>query len=141
MILQSLEKFRDVGFLIMRIGVGAAFVFVHGMGKFFAGPERWEKLGGNLSIFGVEFLPVFWGFMAAFSEFAGGILIIIGLLFRPALFLLIITMIVAAATHINAGDPLGRIAAPAVYAFIFVGLLFTGPGKISLDYLLTKKKR
>ncbi|MEZ4689878.1 MAG: DoxX family membrane protein [Ignavibacteria bacterium] len=65
----SLGKHSDLGILIIRIGIGISFILVHGLGKITGGPALWEKLGGAMSSFGINFLPTFWGFMAAFSEF------------------------------------------------------------------------
>ncbi len=103
MILTFLNKYRDVGLLILRVGFGIMFMF-HGAPKLFGGPERWGKLGAAMGNFGIDFLPAFWGFMASFSEFFGGILLILGLFFRPACILLTLTMIVAAGFHIGRGD-------------------------------------
>ncbi|MFW5967447.1 MAG: DoxX family protein, partial [Persicimonas sp.] len=71
--LEFLEKYGDVGLLLMRIGLGASFI-VHGWPKISGGPAQWEQLGSRLeAVAGIGFLPEFWGFMAAFAEFGGGI--------------------------------------------------------------------
>ncbi len=130
----------NFGLLIIRIGIGIMFV-LHGEGKMFGGPEKWLKLGGAMDNIGITFLPTFWGFMAAFAEFGGGILLVLGLLFRPACFLMLCTMFVAASVHwfdaAEAGEALkGKImeGSHAIEAgFVFLGLLFTGSGKYSVD--------
>ena len=79
--------------------------------------------------------------MAAFAEFGGGILLVLGLLFRPACFLMVFTMFVAASVHwldaAEAGEGLkGKLmeSSHAIEAgFVFLSLLFTGPGKYSVD--------
>ena len=121
--LDFLEDFRDVGLLVMRLGLGASFI-AHGWPKISGGPEMWAKLGGRLAdIVGFEFIPVFWGFMAAFGEFGGGILLILGLATRPAAFLLMCTMIVAALSHYTAGDGFSGYAHPMELSFVFFGIL------------------
>ncbi len=40
MILRSLDKYRDVGLLILRVGIGIMFMG-HGLPKLIAGPEKW----------------------------------------------------------------------------------------------------
>ncbi len=130
----------NFGLLLLRIGIGIMFV-LHGQGKMFGGPEKWLKLGGAVEDFGITFLPTFWGFMAAFAEFGGGILLVLGLLFRPACFLMLITMVVAAHVHwidaAEAGEALkGKImeGSHAIeLGIVLLALLFTGPGKYSAD--------
>lgn len=119
---------------------------LHGEGKMFGGPDKWLKLGGAMENLGITFLPACWGFMAAFAEFGGGILLVLGLLFRPACLLMLITMAVAASVHwfdaAEAGARLqGKImeGSHAIEAgIVFLALLFTGPGKFSVDNKLFK---
>jgi len=131
-VLASLGKYRDFGLLILRVGLGALFI-VFGYPKITGGPEMWEKLGGAVAAFGIHTWPIFWGFMAAFAEFVGGILLVFGLFTRPAAFLLLVTMIVAFTTHFNQGDPFPVYSRPLELAVVFLGLLLLGPGKHSVD--------
>jgi putative oxidoreductase len=131
---KQLKNYSDLGLLIMRLGVGASYVFIHGWPKISGGVERWTGLGQAFTnLIGIEFIPVFWGFLAALSEFLGGILIVLGLLFRPAAAFLLFTMLIATLTHIVAGDPLSTTSHALKMLFVFAGLLFVGPGKYSID--------
>lgn len=126
----------DLGLLILRIGIGGSMVFFHGWGKI-SNPGNWEKLGGSMSQFGITFMPAFWGFMAAFSEFGAAILIMLGLYFRTASVLLAFTMLTAALVHLNmdpASPNAGLKGASHALEFmvVFVALFFTGPGKHAL---------
>ena len=67
MLFQKLERCSDVGLLIIRVGIGGIFMG-HGFPKIMGGVELWTRLGGSMSMLGIDFLPAFWGFMAAFSE-------------------------------------------------------------------------
>jgi putative oxidoreductase len=138
MILHKLNRFQDVGLLILRIGIGIAFM-VHGAPKLLGGPERWASLGGAMGNLGITFAPTFWGFMAGVAEFGGGLLLVLGFLFRPALFLLLFTMIVAATQHIvtGQGSPWHAIEA----GVLFLSLIFIGPGRYSLDERAYQRKR
>lgn len=139
----------DFALFIARVGMGAMFM-LHGEGKIFGGVEKWEKLGKSMEMFGIEFAPVFWGFMASFAEFGGGLLLILGLFTRPACFLLVITMIVAATKHMIPPDTIGQVLKDAVdpkttmdllkeashaieACCVFFALMLIGPGKWSLD--------
>lgn len=94
MIFHKLDEHRDKGILMLRIGIGVMFM-CHGFPKLTGGPEVWTKLGGAMSAIGIHFAPAFMGFMAAASEFGGGLLLILGLLTRPACFFLLTTMVAA----------------------------------------------
>ncbi len=148
-LLNTKTKLIDFALLVVRVGLGSMFI-LHGEGKMFGGPEVWEKLGTSMSVVGIEFAPIFWGFMAAFAEFGGGVLLILGLLTRPACLLLFITMVIATLKHLEVDeslisavtdliDPkttldLIKEASHAIEAAcIFFALMLTGPGKISLD--------
>jgi putative oxidoreductase len=136
MAMTTLDKHRDVGLLILRIGIGAMFIY-HGAPKIFGGHQMWTNVGLiAMPGLGIKFAPAFWGFMAAFSEFAGGILIILGLFFRIACSLLLITMGVA--THLQLTSA-GMLAAsqPIEDGILFLSLLIIGPGRYSLDEKLT----
>jgi putative oxidoreductase len=133
MILTALDKFRDIGLLLLRLGVGGSFLIIHGGPKLTAGPEIWGKLGGAMANLGVGFAPTFWGFMAAFSEGIGGLLLILGFFFRPATALMAFTMFVAMIMHISKGDDWGTASHALELLFVFAGLFLVGPGKYALD--------
>src|ERR1044072_1579326 len=90
----GLTRYRDFGILVLRIALGAMMIW-HGFPKLKGGPDMWNKIASSMSVFGVPNFPTFWGFMAGFAEAIGGLLFLIGFLFRPALLLMIFTMIVA----------------------------------------------
>lgn len=131
-ILDNLGKYRNTGLLLLRIGVGIMFI-IHGFPKLAGGPQGWEGLGGSMKVIGIDFLPVFWGFMAAVTETFGGFLLIVGLFYRPACILLVFTMIIAALVHFGKGDGLQGASHAIELAIVFFSLIFIGPGKYSVD--------
>lgn len=138
MILRSLDKYRDIGLLILRVGIGIMFMG-HGLPKLIAGPEEWMILGGTMKALGVDFAPMVWGFMAAVSEFAGGMLLALGFFTRPACFFLLNTMIVATYMHISNGDSFVKYSHAVEAGILFLSLLFIGPGKYSIDDQISSK--
>lgn len=131
--LEFMENYKDFGLLVMRLGLGVAFI-AHGWPKMSGGPEAWAGYGARMAAStGIDFLPEFWGFMAAFAELGGGILLLLGLLTRPALFLMLCTMVVAALWHYTNGDGFKGYSHAMEAAFTFFGLFFVGPGKYSVD--------
>jgi putative oxidoreductase len=129
----------DVGLLILRIGTGIMYVY-HGYPKMFGGHETWTHVGAAMSTWGISFAPAFWGFMASFSEFFGGIFILLGLAFRPYCSLLTVTMLVATSMLLAKGDGLTAAAYPLTMAVVFLSLIFIGPGRLSLDALCRGKE-
>lgn len=130
------EYCKDLGLLIMRVGIGLIFI-VHGYPKMMGGSTQWLWLGNQMALIGIQVYPVFWGFLAACSEFFGGILLVLGLGTRPVVFLLVCVMFVATMMHYMQGDPFGTYAHPLALLVVFVGLLFTGSGKYSIDAMIS----
>jgi putative oxidoreductase len=128
----------NLGLLVLRLGMGAMFI-VHGAPKLFDGSERWERLGHSMSNLGIEFWPRFWGFMAAISEFGGGVLMILGFLFRPAMALLFITMAVATVDHLAEGDSVGKASHAIEAGTVFLAMFLIGPGKYALRELVRRR--
>lgn len=133
-----LEHGKDLGLLAIRLGIGGFFFYVHGLPKVLGGQEVWLKLGGAMGNFGVTFAPAAWGFLAAAAECGGGLLILLGLLTRPAAAALTFNMLVAAVMHLALGDGLKGVSHAAEAMFVFIGLAAAGAGKYSLDHRLFK---
>ena len=113
---------------------------VHGAPKLFGGAEKWTQIGMAMASLGIGFLPAFWGFVAAISEFFGGICLILGIVFRPACILLTITMLVAAVSHLSRGDGLSGASHAIELGIVFFSLIVIGAGKYSLDEQLRPRQ-
>ena len=135
----------DIGLLILRVGIGLSILVNHGYGKLTGGPALWERIGSNMSNLGITFAPAMWGFLAASSEFFGSILLILGVLFRPAAAFLAFTMFVAALRHLNlpvdnpAAGLKGASHALELVA-VYVALFFTGPGRYASTLILKPRR-
>jgi putative oxidoreductase len=117
---------RLVGFapLVARVIVGGIMA-VHGWQKLNMGPANVGQ--SMLAGLGVP-LPIFMGYVVTFTEFFGGILLIIGLLSRLAAIALTIDLVVAMLLV----SGLGQLELSLTAGFLVV--LLAGPGKLSLDY-------
>lgn len=121
----------NLGLLIIRVGIGIMFM-IHGAPKLFSGPERWERIGTSMGALGIDFAPAFWGFIAGFAEFFGGLCLILGIFWIPACILLFCTMLVAMMSHIVNEDGFAKISHPIEAAILFLGLIFTGAGRYKI---------
>ena len=127
----QLGNYRNTGLFIMRVGIGAMMIY-HGLPKI-THPEKWEGLGMAMGSLHIHFFPAFWGFMCAVTETVGGLFSILGLWFRLVSLLMIIVFTVAVLHHINAGDGIGGASEALELGFAYIGFLFIGPGRFSVD--------
>jgi putative oxidoreductase len=110
--------------------------YYHGWSKLLSDTSRWERLGNTLTKWiGLDALKIPLGFMAAFSESICALLIAIGLLTRPAAFLLGITMLVASSKKLSEAGVDGS-ELPILFLILSLVILLRGPGKYSLDNTL-----
>lgn len=119
--------------LILRVFTGAALM-THGIPKLFGGlPQFTEYVAG----LGVP-APQLMAFLAAFSESIGALLLAVGLLTRPAAFLIACTMAVAA---LGAHGTDGFAAQEKAWLYFVPAIFFIikGAGNWSIDALLSKK--
>ena len=122
----------DIALLILRLGIGFLFI-LHGYPKMMGGIEKWAGLGSyGMGSLGIHFFPTFWGFMAAFSEFVGGIMILLGIYIRYFSILLFITMLVAICSHLAGGDGIMGASHAIESAVVFLCLFFSGAGNYSI---------
>lgn len=129
-----LAKYRDAGLFLLRVGIGITFMCLS-WGKI-SNPGGWEQLGGHLSAIGFTPSPAVakvFGFLAALSEFGGGICLILGFLFRPACVAMAGTMAVALTWHVRRGDAFGAYFPAMENLILFVSLALIGPGKVSIE--------
>jgi putative oxidoreductase len=126
--MQNLDRYAPYALALLRV-VAALIFMEHGTQKLFGFPAPPE---GGLPPAG----SLFW--MGAWLELVGGVLLLPGLFTRPVAFIVSGEMAVAywmfhapASPYpvLNGGD------AAILYTFVFLLLVFTGPGAWSLDGL------
>jgi putative oxidoreductase len=130
----TLEAWSPRVLAVLRI-IAALLFMEHGLMKFFGFPAPLPGEGGSLP-------PLF--LVAACLETIGPPLLVLGLFTRPVAFLLSGEMAVAYfMVHarqsfwpvVNGGE------AAILYCFIFLYLVFAGPGAFSLDGVITSRHR
>ena len=123
---------KDIALTVLRIGIGIIFM-KHGSAKLFGGIKSWHWLGNQMGNLGITFAPLFWGFMAAISEFFGGLSFILGFGIRISALFLICVMLVAIAMHYTQGDSWIKISYPISMLLVFITFLIAGAGPYSLS--------
>lgn len=130
----------NTGILLLRIMSGM-ILFVAGAGKvmgWFGG----FGMSATLQIFQSNMgLSAFWCYVSCYTELIGGLLIMIGLLTRPAAFALTINMLVATLFVGFKNFFMGGAAYPCLLMVIYIVILLTGPMAFSLDAWLAGNKK
>ena len=127
-----LDRLQPVGSLLMRIVLGV--MIAHGYSKIIPRGALY-----NFTHFAAHLgMPAWLGYVAAFTEFFGGILLVLGLLTRVASLGIAIDMAVAVIkVHLHGGLT-GRNGQPgfefplALFAIALM-LVFTGAGVLAID--------
>lgn len=130
---------RDSIILLLRVWLGVMMVY-HGSDKLF---RSFEALTIHLTTFGIP-LSGFISAFVVFSQFLGGALIFMGLLTRPALLCVFITILLSVieALFFLQYDPFARKAELAlVYLVLSFALLMFGPGRYSIDSQIGKQQK
>jgi putative oxidoreductase len=130
--LGSSDRQAHLGLLIIRLGLGAAFI-AHGLPKLMAGPEKWPQLGAAVSSFGIDVGHQVFGLAAGLAEAGGGLLLILGLLTRLVCIPLLFTMAVAVSFHLGRNEGFVGASHAVEAGVVFLALLIAGPGRYSLD--------
>lgn len=118
--------------LVLRLGAGSLMLVKHGFDKLIHFASIAPRFADPFHIGSTTSLA-----LVIFAEFFCSAFIIIGLFTRLASIPLVIAMSVALFSA-SKGDFFGKGEAAGLFLTVFVVLLFTGPGKVSLDRLIGK---
>jgi putative oxidoreductase len=125
-----LDRLQPLALLVMRLALGAV-ILVHGYHKVFGGLHHHVEMVTHLG------LPAWTAYLSAFTEFLGGLLILLGLFTRIAALGICIDLSVAILkVHLHNGmlGPLGY-EFPLALATLAFALIFFGGGSIALDHV------
>ena len=123
----------NAGLVILRVFIGAALL-THGWGKMFGGLDGFTQ---GVASMGIP-LPQVSAFLAAFAESFGAILLALGLLTRPAAFLIVVNMAVAVGVA-HGGQPFASQEMAWLYLVPALFFLLKGAGRWSVDALVSRK--
>jgi putative oxidoreductase len=128
--LRYLDRLQPLALLVMRLALGAVLVG-HGYAKVFGGLHHHAQLVAGLG------LPAWTAYLSSFTEFLGGILVLLGLFTRLAAFAICINLCVAIA-KVNFHNGLmgnGGYEFPLALAALAFALIFLGGGPIAFDHI------
>ena len=129
----SASPLTNLGLTLLRIFTGIGLM-THGYTKV---PPS-EQFVGGVANMGFP-LPSLFAWAAGLSEFAGGALLILGLLTRPTSLFIAFTMAVAVfGVHLN--DPFSKKEMALLYFFIATLFLLMGANNWSVDGILRREK-
>jgi putative oxidoreductase len=122
----------DIGLLIIRLGFGGFMLFGHGLGKLMSFSQASAQFPDPLGI-GHQLSMA----LMISAEFFASIAIILGFMTRFTAIPLIIGMSVAGFI-IHASDPFKTKELALIYLMLFASLMISGPGRFSLDAIISK---
>jgi putative oxidoreductase len=126
-----LDRLQPLALLVVRLVLGAIMV-AHGAPKVFGGLHHHADMVAHMG------LPGWLGYVSAFTEFLGGVMVLVGFFTGPA----------AAAICINLGVAIWKVhfhngltgdhgyEFPLAVATLAFALIFFGGGPISIDHVL-----
>jgi putative oxidoreductase len=128
--LRYLDRLQPLALLVMRLALGAVMLG-HGYHKVFGGLHHHAQFVASLG------LPAWTAYLSSFTEFFGGLLLLIGLFTRCAAFAICIDLSVAIAkVHFHNGlMGNGGYEFPLSLAALAFALIFFGGGAIALDHI------
>jgi putative oxidoreductase len=134
-------KIGDLGLALVRIFFGFAIAFGHGIHKIESGGHFGlsDQFYGAVRSMGFP-APLVFAWLSALSEFGCGILLILGLMTRPASLALTINMFVAAFVALGSAPLFADSVSPKevaiLYLAVYLMLTFTGAGRFAVDRYL-----
>lgn len=132
--MRYLDRLQPLALLVIRLALGAIMA-THGYHKVFGGLHQFAQMVGSMGV------PTWLAYVAAFTEFLGGLLLLAGFFTRPAALAVCVDLIVAIwKVHLHSGL-LGSPERPGyefplAAAALAFALIFFGGGPISLDHVL-----
>jgi putative oxidoreductase len=133
--MRYLDRLQPLALLVMRLAVGV-IMLVHGYQKVFHNLKPFAQMVAHMG------MPQWLGYVAAFTELIGGLLILAGFFTRPAAMAIFVDLCVAiwkvhwhnGLTNSSPDHP--GFEFPLAVAVIAFALIFFGAGPISIDHVL-----
>lgn len=126
--MRYLDRLQPLALLVMRLALGAVMVG-HGSPKVFGGLHHYAQFIASLG------LPAWTAYLSAFTEFLGGLLLLVGLFTRVAALAICIDLSVAIAKVAFHHGLIGGYELSLALATLAFALIFLGGGPIAFDHI------
>lgn len=131
----SLSGKGNLALFVLRISFGAMMLFGHGWGKLAGFGEMSSQFPDPFG-FGITLSLA----LTVFAEFFCSLALIFGIFTRLSTIPLIITMLTAVFI-IHGADPYQKQELALIYLMAYLVIFIAGPGRYSLDAMITGRKR
>ncbi len=135
--LSSEDRKINFGLLMMRAGL-AAVLLIHCLPPLFAGAAAWQRIGTPLGFINIGLPPAFLGLVVLLMEALGAVSLLFGYFFRIACILLTVLFGLYFFNYFRVGYHTLMLWSIGL-ATVFLGMLYTGPGRYSIAVKLEKK--
>jgi putative oxidoreductase len=133
----SQERKNNFGLLIMRLGVGVV-ILLHSFPKLTKGVHAWQGIGRTMNFLNFGLTESLLGLIALLLSVLGAVSLLVGYFFRIACLILFIIFGLYSLNYFIIGYKTLMLWSAGL-AFLFSGLIFTGPGRYAIAVKLEKK--
>lgn len=137
MFFSAQDRKKDVGLLIMRLGLAAVLLW-HSVPKLIGGAPAWKSVGTTMDFINLGLPVSFTGLLSLALETLCSIGLIFGYLFRFSSSVLFVLLLLYSFNYFNVAYKTLMMWSLALTS-VFLGLVFTGPGRYSLSVKLDKR--
>ena len=134
----SQERKISLGLLVMRIGL-AAMLLSYTVPKLIAGSHAWSKFGAHFNHISLGIPLEILGLAALILQAIGGVSLLTGYFFRICSVILTILYGFLSLNYFNQPGYHTLTLFSLGYAFVFISLVNTGPGRYAVSLKLEKK--
>lgn len=130
MFFNAQDRKKDLGLLIMRLGLAAVLLW-HSVPKLIGGAPAWKSVGTTLDFINLGLPVSFMGLLSLTLETLCSVSLIFGYLFRLSSGVLFVLLLLYSFNYFNVAYKTLMMWSLALTT-VFLGLVFAGPGRYSL---------
>lgn len=137
MFFSAQDRKKDIGLLIMRLGLAAVLLW-HSVPKLIGGTPAWKSVGTTMDFINLGLPVSFMGLLSLALETLCSIGLIFGYLFRFSSSVLFVLLLLYSFNYFNVAYKTLMMWSVALTS-VFLGLIFTGPGRYSISARLDRR--
>ena len=137
MLLGAQDRKKDFGLLIMRLGLAGVLLW-HSVPKLIGGVAAWKSVGITMDFINLGLSAGLMGLLSLSLETLCSISLLFGYLFRLSSCVLFVLLLLHSLNYFNVAYKTLMMWSLAL-TIVFLGLVFTGPGRYSLAGKLERR--